>query len=80
MTRESYMIEELTKDMVRLLREEQGMSLDDALAVSILPIPITNSLTLTPDSISKAPRMFMPCSLRKLQIKNRTSALNRNNL
>ena len=31
MTRESYMIEELTKDMVRLLREEQGMSLDDAL-------------------------------------------------
>ena len=25
------MIEELTKDMVRLLREEQGMSLDDAL-------------------------------------------------
>ena len=31
MTRESYLIEELTKDMVRLLREEQGMSLDDAL-------------------------------------------------
>ena len=31
MTCESYMIEELTKDMVRLLREEQGMSLDDAL-------------------------------------------------
>lgn len=31
MTRESYIIEELTKDMVRLLREEQGMSLDDAL-------------------------------------------------
>ena len=31
MTRESYMIEELTKDMVRLLCKEQGMSLDEAL-------------------------------------------------
>ena len=31
MTRESYMIEEMTKDMVRLLREEQGLSLEDAL-------------------------------------------------
>ena len=73
MTRESYMIEVLTKDMVRLLWEEQGMSLDDALRCVYtsntyykLTNRIINSPTETPDSISKAPRMFTPCSLRKL--------------